>query len=42
MTYMKASSEERMVAPGCHQVDWARKIEIVSKTCAQFWNEEVC
>ena len=33
---MKASSEEGMVAPGCHQVNCVGKMEVVSKTCVQF------
>ena len=33
---MRASSEERVVAPGCHQVNKVGKVEVVSKTCVQF------
>ena len=29
-------STERLVAPGCHQVDWLGKVEIVSKTGVYF------
>ena len=31
-----ASSMERVVAPGHHQVDQAGKVETVSKTCVHF------
>ena len=31
-----ASSAERVVVPGCHQVNWVGEVEIVSKTCVYF------